>query len=1493
VSAVDTVREVTASESPYVGLNFFTQENAAMFFGRDNERMVLISNLRASRLTLLYAQSGAGKSSLLRAGVAARLTELAKRGVSQRGTARNIPVVFSSWQDDPTAKIIAEIQRAIFPFLHTSSPPGPAGGRLDEAIEAANRATGATLLLILDQFEEYFLYRPREARNRPSFADELAACINRADLRVNFLISIREDAYSGLGDLFKGRISNVYGNYLHLEHLTREAAREAIEKPIASFNELHQDQAPIEIEPGLVDAVLDQLRPDQFASDQGGVGRLAEGNGTRSHHDEIAAPYLQLVMKRLWDAEAGKRSRELRLETLEELGGAQTIVRTHVDRALGDLPEEGREAAADILHHLVTPSGTKIALGAADLAEYTGRSAEETNALLERLAGGDTRILSTVPPPPGRTDGTRYEISHDLLAPAILDWGRHRRAVRLENEKEVAEREAQNEKRRARRFRGLAIGSAGVLVMAIILSVVLVFAELSADNASHEAQSRAVAARAEAVLSQDPELATKLALRALQLKDTAQAETSLRDALPQLQVKATLAPPLPERSAVFSPDGTQILTATADGTIRIWNAATDKQLLSIPGFGAVNDAAFSPDGKSIVTASNDGIARILNASTGKLTGILNPSGSFYSALSSVAFSPDGKLVVTTDADGDARIWDASTDRQLGPTLSADSGSALLAAAFSPDSKLVVTASSNGNARIYDARTGAQRGIVPHKYRLLDVAFSPDGKLIVTAGGRIATSWNASTDKLVRTLVPPDTQYLLFGAVFSPDGRQILTAGGDGVARIWDEASGRLVRTLGAPGHDSLQSAAFSPDGKLIVTASASGLVRVWDAASGTQVALLSVPAGANPLRSAIFSPDRTLAATGSQFGTVTIWRAPATHSGSPAWKQVNVINMPEADAINGMAFSRNGKLLATVGQSGYVYIWQVPSGFLAGEVLSGVGRPLNSVAFDPVDPDLVVTAGNDGYARVMNVMAGNQVGKAFGTPGSNLYAAAFSPDGKRIVTAGWTGYAQVWSVAAGHQKIGGTFGYGNPMTSVEYSGNGKEILTSENDGYSNTWDATQTTPAELTAFQESDGNVPHDAVFSPDASTVITAGTDGTAREWDASSGEASSGEQVLAFAGHSGPIYTVAFSGTEMITASSDGTAKIWDAEPIEQRGLLSGPASQTIYTATFDPVNSRIVATADGNKVSVWNTSNQAAAMKVLPVPRAATAEFSADGKFLVTAGNEKVQIWRMSDLSQPPEVLNAGSCPNSTTSTPSLYSATFNHDGSRVVTADQDGSACVWDVSNGHRIQLFTEPAGAAGGLGGGLGVGGSPVRWAVFSPDGKQVLTASDDGTARLWDVSSGKQIQVFSEPSGEEMNDAWFSPSSTQIVTASNDGTARIWSVATGTLLQTLSGAERSPVYNAAFSRNGQLVVTCSGSAAIIWSAHTGQQLTEFQYVSSFSDCEFSPDGSEVVTAGSDGQTRIFSTELTGGLQQIMGIAENRSAQPLSAAELKEYQASSP
>jgi WD40 repeat protein len=354
-----------------------------------------------------------------------------------------------------------------------------------------------------------------------------------------------------------------------------------------------------------------------------------------------------------------------------------------------------------------------------------------------------------------------------------------------------------------------------------------------------------------------------------------------------------------------------------------------------------------------------------------------------------------------------------------------------------------------------------------------------------------------------------------------------------------------------------------------------------------------------------------------------------------------------------------------------------------------------------------------------------------------------------------------------------------------------------------------------------------------------------------------------------------VAFRGNNVITASSDGTAKIWDAEPVEQRSLLPSGTDQPIYTSSFSPANPRIVATAYGNEtVSVWNTSHPAHPIATLS-PAGSSADFSADGKLLVTSGNQSVRIWQTKNLSRPTYVFSTQRCENpNRTAAPFLDYAMFSPDDKLVVTSENDGTACVWNVSTGTLVRKFTEPQGVSGGFAAGAGTGASAIHRAVFSPNGKQVLTADHDGTARIWDLATGRLLRTVSEPTGQPINAAWFSPDGKLLVTASDDGTARIWDAGTGRLLHTLRGPGLTPVHNAAFSPNGQRVVTCSSSAAVVWST-AGQQLTEPQQGNPVYDCEFSPDNSQVVTAGVDGYTRIFSTELAGSLAQIEQIAKQR------------------
>src|SRR4051794_19587337 len=153
--------EQLPATGPYKGLANYTEEDAAFFFGRDREREVIVANLKARRLTLLYGESGVGKSSLLRAGVMADLISSASRNLADVGTPEHLPVIFSAWSDEPVARLGGAIRDAVRQFA--GDPPGaPNSHSLAPVIEWAAKCTDTHVLLVLDQFEEYFLYHGSE-----------------------------------------------------------------------------------------------------------------------------------------------------------------------------------------------------------------------------------------------------------------------------------------------------------------------------------------------------------------------------------------------------------------------------------------------------------------------------------------------------------------------------------------------------------------------------------------------------------------------------------------------------------------------------------------------------------------------------------------------------------------------------------------------------------------------------------------------------------------------------------------------------------------------------------------------------------------------------------------------------------------------------------------------------------------------------------------------------------------------------------------------------------------------------------------------------------------------------------------------------------------------------------------------------------------------------------------------------------------------------------
>jgi CHASE2 domain-containing sensor protein len=405
-----------AAHSPYRGLSSFSASDgdAALFFGRDREQELIVANLLASRLTLLYGQSGIGKSSILCAGVVNGLRRAEPN--PGRGSAP-LAVYVSDWHGAADVTILDRLgEGALRRGEKQLNPPGP-GLAFDQAIAWWTQQLDAQVLLILDQFEQYFLHHPADQSG--AFDRSLAAAILKPELRMHCLISLREDALVGL-DRFKGELPNLFRNRLRLEGLSESAALEAIARPLERYNELlSPGEAAAELEPGLAKQVVAELQNVSLPP--------AVGHGVSPAANDIAAgaprpiepAHLQLVMEALWAHDAGTEPKLLRIDTLTALGGCDRIVGSHVEASLAGLPTKQRAAAAASIRYLVTPSGVKVAHTAEDLAQYAEQPKPLIARMLESLCA--LRIMRPLPAAEGSAE-PRYEVFHDLLAEPMLAW---------------------------------------------------------------------------------------------------------------------------------------------------------------------------------------------------------------------------------------------------------------------------------------------------------------------------------------------------------------------------------------------------------------------------------------------------------------------------------------------------------------------------------------------------------------------------------------------------------------------------------------------------------------------------------------------------------------------------------------------------------------------------------------------------------------------------------------------------------------------------------------------------------------------------------------------------------------------------------------------------------------------------------------------------------------------------------------------------------------
>jgi WD40 repeat protein/serine/threonine protein kinase len=870
----------------------------------------------------------------------------------------------------------------------------------------------------------------------------------------------------------------------------------------------------------------------------------------------------------------------------------------------------------------------------------------------------------------------------------------------------------------------------------------------------------------------------------------------------------------------------------------------------------VDAVAFSADGKRFVTGGWNGTASVWNVADGSKIDL--PQEGLY--VQAVAFSPIANQVAI-GCDDDAtmlRIWDLDTQQPL-RTLVGHTD-AVTSISYSKDGQRLLTTSFDNTARIWNSVTGEQlQKLEGHSWWVWDAAFSPDETRVVTVSqDGSAIVWNLADG----SKSPPFTghQGPVYSVAFSPDGEQIVSGGYDKRALLWKPAdlkpfdfSGLLAGEKVPPpkftpldAHTAaVRSVQFSSDGKLVLSAGHDNTVKVWSIDNASP--LKTLRGHDSWVRDCAFSPDGQWVLSAGYDNHARLWNV-------EGYEEVRVMRgrvlEGHQDAIMAASFSRDGNQIATASRDRTAKSWNVATGEELVSFREGHLFLASDSAFF-ADNKRLVTSAVDNTTRIWDIASGVQTMQLQHT--GRAAAIAVSHDDRWIATGSDDRTAKLWNAETG-ELLQTLNGHKVEVTAVTFSPDGRYVYTGDAHGRGVLWN--RETGEHLRRLDWHTSKIAA-ACFTPDGTRLLTASDDKNVCPWDVSklASDPTSVEPLesLLFK-HGDSVISLDLSadGTRALTACLDGKIRIWnvsDATLVQELGSSTSPISTAALSR-----DGRLALSvhAEQRLVRVWNVTtgeplssgNNITSDAYLDFNKLGglvwSARFANDGNSLLTVGGNEARLWDMRREmpgTNRHEIMSFS--PHA-----AVASANFSPDGKRIVTASWDNSARVWNAATGvAELKLI----GAHSGY----------VNHAVFSPDGKFILTASDDRTAKLWDAVKGTALRSFDGHTGR-VRDAAFSPDGLFVLTASDDKTARIWKADTAELVRELKGHEWA-VLSADFSADGKSVITGSDdNSARVWDAASGETLQVLAgHTAPVTSVAFSPDSTRALTASEDFTAKLW------------------------------------